>query len=69
MYKEILRSIDNIEIWPTVSFVIFFLFFLVLLIWVFTADKKFIRYMKELPLDKNRKSEEEISTTKTSISQ
>ncbi len=26
MYKDILRDIDNIAIWPTISFVIFFLF-------------------------------------------
>lgn len=49
MYNNVLQSIDNIAIWPVVSFVIFFLFFLCLLWWVFTADKKFIKYMEELP--------------------
>lgn len=49
MYNNILQSIENIDIWPVVSFVIFFLFFLCLLWWVFTADKKFIKYMEELP--------------------
>jgi cytochrome c oxidase cbb3-type subunit IV len=52
MYKNVLQSIDNIEIWPVISFVIFFLFFLVLLWWVFTADKKFIDEMSGLPVDK-----------------
>lgn len=51
MYKEILRSIDNIAIWPVISFVIFFLFFLGLLWWTATVDKKFIREMSELPLE------------------
>ena len=74
MYKEILRNIDNVEIWPVISFVIFFLFFLFLLWWVFTVDKKFIRHMKEMPLkeDKNGESEDFINdsvVTKTSISQ
>ena len=51
MYNNILQSIDNIAIWPVVSFVIFFLFFICLLWWVFTADKGFIDKMKQLPMD------------------
>ena len=51
MYKNVLQSIDNIAIWPVISFVIFFLFFAFLLWWVFTADKSFINRMKDLPHD------------------
>ena len=51
MYKNVLQNIDNIAIWPVVSFVIFFLFFLCLLWWVFTTDKKFIDTMKQMPLN------------------
>lgn len=51
MYKNVLQSIDNIAIWPVISFVIFFLFFICLLWWVFTTDKQFINVMKNLPLD------------------
>ena len=51
MYKNVLQSIDNIAIWPVISFVIFFLFFICLLWWVFTTDKKFIEKMKGLPID------------------
>ncbi|MBT1695862.1 cbb3-type cytochrome c oxidase subunit 3 [Fulvivirgaceae bacterium PWU4] len=51
MYKNVLQSIDNIAIWPVISFVIFFLFFICLLWWVFTTDKKFIDKMKGLPID------------------
>lgn len=51
MYKNVLQNIDNIAIWPIVSFVIFFLFFLCLLWYVFTADKKFIDKMKNLPVE------------------
>lgn len=50
MYKNVLQSIDNIAIWPVISFVIFFLFFLCLLWWVITVDKKFIERMKSMPL-------------------
>lgn len=51
MYKNVLQSIDNIAIWPVISFVIFFLFFICLLWWVCTTDKKFIRKMSGLPLE------------------
>jgi cytochrome c oxidase cbb3-type subunit IV len=51
MYTNVLRSIQNIEIWPVISFVIFFLFFICLLLWVFTTDKEFINKMKNMPID------------------
>lgn len=51
MYKNVLQSIDNIAIWPVISFVIFFLFFICLLWWVFTTKKTFIEKMKSLPLE------------------
>ncbi|HEY0656515.1 MAG TPA: cbb3-type cytochrome c oxidase subunit 3 [Chryseosolibacter sp.] len=51
MYKNVLQSIDNIAIWPVISFVIFFLFFLCLLWWVFSTKKVFIEKMKSLPLE------------------
>lgn len=51
MYKDILQSIDNIAIWPVISFVIFFLFFIGLLGYVFGVDKKFIEKMKSMPLE------------------
>lgn len=53
MYKNVLQSIDNIAIWPVMSFVIFFLFFICLLWWVFTRDKQLIDKMKEMPLEQS----------------
>lgn len=50
MYKNVLQSIDNIALWPVISFVIFFAFFLGLLLWVVFANKAFIEYMKHLPI-------------------
>jgi cytochrome c oxidase cbb3-type subunit 4 len=58
MYKNVLQNIENIQLWPVISFVIFFLFFLVLLWWVFTVDKKFIDEMKRLPMDESNSNEE-----------
>jgi len=51
MYKNVLQNINNIEIWPILSFVIFFVFFLCLLWWVFKVDKEFISRMAALPFD------------------
>lgn len=63
MYKNVLQGIDNIEIWPVISFLIFFIFFLCLLWWVFTADKKLIEKMKMLPMD-DSSPEKETSISK-----
>jgi cytochrome c oxidase cbb3-type subunit IV len=51
MYKNVLQSIENIEIWPVISFVIFFVFFICLVVWVITVDKKFIQKMSALPFE------------------
>lgn len=53
MYKNILQNIENIAIWPMISFVIFFIFFLCLLLWVVTTPKKFIEEMENMPIDIN----------------
>jgi cytochrome c oxidase cbb3-type subunit IV len=51
MYKNVLQSIDNVAIWPVLSFLIFFLFFIGLLWFTFTAKKSFIDYMKNMPIN------------------
>jgi cbb3-type cytochrome oxidase subunit 3 len=63
MYKNVLQNITNIEIWPLISFVIFFVFFLGLLWWVFTADKKFIAEMAAKPLT-DKPTDQEKSNAK-----
>lgn len=57
MYKNVLQNINNIEIWPVISFVIFFVFFLGLLWWVFKVDKNFIARMASLPIDESDRTE------------
>lgn len=51
MYRQILESIENIGVWPAISLVIFFLFFIGILVKVFLIDKKHIREMEQLPLE------------------
>lgn len=48
--KHTMDTIDGIEIFPIISFVIFFSFFVGLLIWVFKTDKSYINYVENLPL-------------------
>lgn len=50
MQKEILRSIENIEIYPIISLLIFVLFFVGMFWWVIRVDKNYIDHMKEMPL-------------------
>lgn len=61
MYKNVLQNINNIEIWPIISFVIFFVFFLGLLWWVFKVDKKYIARMASLPIDDNDNSTDTLT--------
>lgn len=58
-----MASITDIEIFPIISFVIFFLFFLSVLMLVFRSDKKFMSKMEQMPLEDsilaNRENNEE----------
>jgi cbb3-type cytochrome oxidase subunit 3 len=49
--KDHMASIDGIELFPILSLSIFFLFFVVLFWWVFTAKKDYIKEVSNLPLD------------------
>lgn len=42
---------ENIGLYPTISFTIFFLFFLGLLIYIITTKKEHVAHMSGLPLE------------------
>ena len=48
-----LESITGIGIYPLIGFVVFFVFFSIVTILAFTADKKLITELSEIPLDNN----------------
>ena len=48
-----LTSIEGIEIFPIISLVIFFSFFVGLGIYMFKVDKEKIKELKNLPLDED----------------
>lgn len=49
--KGHMDSIQDIEIFPIISLLIFFTFFAALFIWVVTAKKKYIDEVSNLPLE------------------
>lgn len=49
--KNYMDSIAGIEIYPIISLIIFFSFFVILFWWVFTAKKDYIKTVSNLPLD------------------
>ncbi|PWJ59253.1 cytochrome c oxidase cbb3-type subunit 3 [Dyadobacter jejuensis] len=50
-FRNYLETIAGIEVYPLISLVIFFVFFLGLLYYVFTMDKKSLDKMKNIPFD------------------
>ncbi|MFN4763315.1 CcoQ/FixQ family Cbb3-type cytochrome c oxidase assembly chaperone [Gillisia sp. Q332] len=55
--KGHMESIEGIEIYPIISLLIFFIFFVVLFLWVFTAKKDYIENVSQIPLDNSNDSE------------
>ena len=55
--KNHMESITGIEIYPMISLLIFFTFFVVLFWWVFTAKKEYIKTVSNIPLDNLNQTE------------
>ncbi len=49
--KGNLENIDNVQIYPMISLLIFFVFFVVLFYWVITAKKEHIAEVSNIPLE------------------
>lgn len=54
--KHHMESITGIEIYPLISLVIFFVFFVALFYWVITAKKDYITTVSNIPLDNQNDS-------------
>lgn len=57
--KHHMETISGIEIYPIISFIIFFTFFVFVLIYVVRADKKTIEEIANIPLNSNESDHEE----------
>lgn len=51
MYKEVLRSIENVAVFPAISLGLFFAFFVILFVWTYFFRKETIDEMKNIPLN------------------
>jgi cbb3-type cytochrome oxidase subunit 3 len=49
--KGYVSSIDGIEIYPIISFIIFFVFFLAVTYFVITAKKSYIEELSNIPFE------------------
>lgn len=49
--KGNLENIDDVQIYPMISLLIFFVFFVILFWWVFTAKKSHIEEVSNIPLN------------------
>lgn len=50
MIKNLIESIEGVEVFGIIGLVIFFSFFVVMTIWLIKVDKNYINKMKHLPL-------------------
>ncbi len=58
--KGNLENIDGVEIYPMISLLIFFFFFVALFLWVFTAKKEHIDEVSHIPLEDTNQNNETI---------
>jgi cbb3-type cytochrome oxidase subunit 3 len=49
--KHTMETIAGVEIFPIISFLIFFTFFIGLLYWIIKVDKKYISRAANIPLE------------------
>lgn len=52
MYKDILRSIVGIDIFPVISLVVFLAVFTAVLVWTARLDRRRLAHLAALPLDR-----------------
>lgn len=58
--KGSLENIENVQIYPLISLLIFFFFFVGLFYWVFTTKKEHIKEMSHIPLENNHQNEKQL---------
>lgn len=51
MYKEVLRSMEGIEVYPSISLILFFGFFILLVIYMIRTGKSHWEHAANLPLE------------------
>ena len=61
MYKELLQSIEGIELYPVISLIVFILLFTGVVIWILKLDKKYVKEMESLPLEDSEEANKQMN--------
>jgi len=56
MEKNVLQSIAGVTVYPLISFAIFFLFFIGLMVYVLVVSRQHLSTMSQLPLEDNEET-------------
>lgn len=59
--KNYMETISGVEIYPIISLLIFFAFFIILFWWVFTAKKEYIKKVSHIPFENNNNQNDILS--------
>lgn len=61
MYKEVLRTMEGVEIFPSVSLLLFFAFFILLIVYLVKTGKHHWDDVANLPLEKDETLNQKFS--------
>jgi len=53
LFKNLLSSVESLELWSEISMVIFFVVFVTVIVYTFRLNKSDMDYMSQLPLSEN----------------
>ena len=54
MYKDVLRSAEGIEIYPSISLILFFVFFILMIVYLVRTGKGRWEHAANLPLESDK---------------
>jgi len=54
MFQNVLSSIEDVGLLPSITFLVFFIFFIVVSFLAIKLDKKSVKKMSELPLEETQ---------------
>lgn len=60
MYKDVLRSLEDVSLFPVIAIIIFFVFFVAVFFWVLRMDKKHVHQMADLPLNEEKSRDDSV---------
>ena len=62
MFKNYFKGIEGIANYPMVSLLVFFIFFIAITAWWIRADKKQLKELSEIPLNKSEQDSETMNS-------